>query len=74
MKIHARFLFMFLLLQGSLHPQTKTATKFPGTPFQGTKEYCDYVKPLRFNVFIQGYNVTITKFYNKEKQNTIKGT
>ena len=74
MKAFLTLLFFLLFLQPGLKAQTKPSAKFPGTPFQGTKQFCDYLKPLRFDVSIQGYNVTITKFYNKEKQNTVKGT
>ena len=74
MKTLITFLFTLFLVQGNLNAQAKEATKFPGTPFQGTKEYCDFLKPLRFTVLIKGNAVIITKFYNKEKPVTIKGS
>lgn len=52
--------------------QSKRTTKYPGTPFQGTKEFCSFSKPVKYNVTITGNKVTIIYLY-KEDKNTIKG-
>jgi hypothetical protein len=74
MKAFVFIMFSVLFLNSnSLKAQSKSLQKFPGTPFQGTNEYCDYLKPLKFKISITGFNVTITKYYDKEKPKVVKG-
>jgi hypothetical protein len=73
-----RVIVILLLAFASLHAdslkaQTKTAKEYPGTPFQGTKEFCSSLKPVKFKIAIKGLNVSIKEFYNNDKPKTVKG-
>jgi hypothetical protein len=66
-------LLSILLLLSNISAQPKKTIKFPGTPFQGTREFCSSLKPLKYKVTITGILVTITTLYNNEKPQTVKG-
>lgn len=42
------------------------------TPFQGTKEYCSFIKPVKYIVSIKGNKAIITYKY-KNYSNSVKG-
>jgi hypothetical protein len=67
------FFSLIILNSKTLDAQVKPALKFPGTPFQGTKQYCD-LKPLKYKVTIKGYDVTIVEYYKNEKPTIVTGT
>src|SRR5436305_1655514 len=73
MKLPVSLLFILLLLHNACPAQSKTLQKFAGTPFQGTKAFCDFIKPIKYKVFINGYHVTITEYYKDEQPRIIKG-
>lgn len=74
MKAFFLLLFSLIILNNkTIYAQAKPALKFSGTPFQGTKQYCD-LKPLKYKVTIKGYDVTIVEYYKNEKPTIVTGT
>lgn len=52
--------------------QKKPVHKATASPFQGTKEFCSFSKPVKYKVTITGKKVTIIYLY-KEYKNIVKG-
>ncbi len=50
----------------------KNVHKTAATPFQGTKEFCSFSKPVKYKVTMTGNKVIITYLY-KEYKRMIKG-
>jgi hypothetical protein len=74
MKVIVILLLAFASLHtGMLKAQTKTAKKYLRIPFQGTREFCSSLKPVKFKIVIKGLNVSIKEFYNNDKSKTVKG-
>jgi hypothetical protein len=73
MKSIVILLFTFVFLHSDrLKAQTKTAKKYLGTPFQGTKHYCSAFKPVQYDVTIKGTKVLIIYAY-KDFTKKVKG-
>ena len=65
------FVILFLSIK-NLNAQKNHSFKTT-TPFQGTKEYCSFIKPVKYIVFIKGKNALITYKY-KNYSKTAKGS
>lgn len=52
--------------------QKEPVHKVTSAPFQGTKEFCSFLKPVKYKVTISGNKVAIVYLY-KEYKNIVKG-
>ncbi len=63
--------FMFLSIANP-NAQKKHVHRATIIPFQGTKEFCSFSKPVKYKVTITGKKVAIVYLY-KEYKNIVKG-
>jgi hypothetical protein len=57
------FVVLFMLIT-NISAQKKTVQKLAVAPFQGVKEFCSFLKPIKFKVSVTGNKVIITRIYN----------
>ncbi len=59
--------FLFISIT-DISAQKKAAQKTTIAPFQGVKEFCSFLKPIKFKVSVTGNKVIITRIYNDNIQ------
>lgn len=64
--------YCIFLSIANVNAQKKPVHKATASPFQGTKEFCSFTKPVKYKVTITGKKVIIIYLY-KEYKNIVKG-